>query len=545
MKKRKACILFFLACALSLFMASCALGNGSDTDNRAFTDDISSNDISSHRCSLDIGTPNDPGVNGNYPGVKTWLMPITPNGLRCTHNNYSIGGSPNGDIYASGSDYATNSALYKLDHRTDILWYVGDAKSASERAGNWLPGETVEKFHCRPIYYKGRIYLASADYSPEDAGYLEQRGFHWYAYDIKDNNFIDLSASEPEGISGRVSIMATEIDEDNGILYGIGQPVPYLYAYNIAKKVTTNLGVPPFAPEGYYTCSRYLWLDKYQAVYFTIKPFNYICSYTPGRGFDQIPEWPTLNQFSTNIRNGVWSIDKKYHFLADYEGHVYKFSVDDITWDYIGQASTTESDHYKHFPLGDAFRIRSMSLSADGRKIYFLNDEAARYSLFEFDVETQATIRLCYREELDGIYQNTNYNDHAGHNAWDLDGNFYFSSFGYNMPEKVTVTLTRVNPVKLKVALGLLPELVKVNIGALGNKVVISRTGSTSQAQEVILSIESKYNNKIVYKKVIIPAGSSSVKISIKELSINKKDKVKVVPNGNNYIAGEHDELNF
>jgi hypothetical protein len=75
-------------------------------------------------------------------------------------------------------DHVSNSALYRLRAGNQAFTYVGDARSASEAAGNWRAGETAEKFHTRPTWHLGKVYIATMDYSRLDGGYLERRGFH-------------------------------------------------------------------------------------------------------------------------------------------------------------------------------------------------------------------------------------------------------------------------------------------------------------------------------------------------------------------------------
>jgi hypothetical protein len=54
-------------------------------------------------------------------------------------------------------DHVTNAALFRLAAGTDRFVYVGDARSASEAAANWKPGETAEKFHTRPTWHDGKV----------------------------------------------------------------------------------------------------------------------------------------------------------------------------------------------------------------------------------------------------------------------------------------------------------------------------------------------------------------------------------------------------
>ena len=58
-------------------------------------------------------------------------------------------GPPNqrGPVPAAGGSRSANGP-------GRVLAYVGDARSASEAAGNWQPGETVEKFHTRPTWHR-------------------------------------------------------------------------------------------------------------------------------------------------------------------------------------------------------------------------------------------------------------------------------------------------------------------------------------------------------------------------------------------------------
>jgi hypothetical protein len=137
------------------------------------------------------------GIPGAFDAVRLWTLPDTPNGLRPSQSWHATASSPDGDIYVAGMDHRTNAALYRLDWRKGELRLVGDARSASEAVGNWKPGETAQKFHTRPLWHRGKIYVATMNRSTLDDGYLSERGFHWYAYDPVEDKFSDLSVSEP------------------------------------------------------------------------------------------------------------------------------------------------------------------------------------------------------------------------------------------------------------------------------------------------------------------------------------------------------------
>src|SRR5262249_26334803 len=128
-----------------------------------------------------------------------YFLPNTGDGLIPTQSWDAVGSSPSGAIYASGMDHVSNAALYPFRPSSGTLACVGDARSASEAANNWLPGEAVQKFHTRPLWYKGKVYVATLNYSNLDPNYLQARGAKWYVYDEAVGLFTDLSAAEPGG----------------------------------------------------------------------------------------------------------------------------------------------------------------------------------------------------------------------------------------------------------------------------------------------------------------------------------------------------------
>src|ERR1043165_8587526 len=98
-------------------------------------------------------------TGGLLPGTTTWVVPGTPNGLVVNQSWFSVAGLPDGNVYMGACDHTTNSALYRLNPNHDMVRYLGAARSASEAVNNWLPGETAEKFHVRPLWYRGRVML--------------------------------------------------------------------------------------------------------------------------------------------------------------------------------------------------------------------------------------------------------------------------------------------------------------------------------------------------------------------------------------------------
>ena len=136
-----------------------------------------------------------PGIlprSGDVAGVRVWQLPDSPEGDRPDQSWLAVGSDPSGNIFISGHDHVENSMLYRLDEMTGMLSWVGDARTASEQVDNWRATETAEKFHTRPTYHNGRIYVATLDRSSIDGAFYETRGFHWYATSgetVKEDQF--------------------------------------------------------------------------------------------------------------------------------------------------------------------------------------------------------------------------------------------------------------------------------------------------------------------------------------------------------------------
>ncbi|MBN2545819.1 MAG: hypothetical protein JXB50_08485 [Spirochaetes bacterium] len=473
-------------------------------------------------------------------GTVSWIIPDTPNGLKPSQCWFSIGSSPDGDIYIGACDHETNSALYRINTKDDILYYIGDARSASEKVNNWLEDETAEKFHVRPLYHKGKIYLATADFSYLTDAYLYKRGFHWYSYDISGNVFSDLSINDPGGISGEhASIMAIAIDQKREYIYGLDSPKALLFRYDINKGTTENLGRANFLTENYYTPGRYIWVDSDGKVYFTLSGFDNVLYYDPDKKiFAGHADWKLRNIYYSdkNLRAGQWSFDGKRCYLTDYEANFYLFNDIDKSFSFLGKAIGT-ADHYKNQMV---FRVRVFNVSADEKKIYFANDDADKFSLIEFDIEKKQTKRLCYMSDIDDKFKGTKYFNKAGNDSWDNLGRFYIASFGNELVNTTNVIVTRIDPVLLKVKLGL-NELIEVGMSEKNDKIIITRNGGLNKDIDVILGLkelDSSLINKTIKVKIPSQIGSIElIKSKIPEIkNINSNNyKIILIPDGNNY----------
>ena len=411
------------------------------------------------------------GWPGKVAGVASWIVPSTPNGLVPDQSWLSIGSSPDGEMFITGSDHKTNAALYRLQRSDDRLVYVGDARAASEAAKNWLPGETAEKFHVRPLYFRGRLYLATADFTDANDGYLKRRGFHWYGYDPTLNRLSDLSATEPRGIAGEhASIVATAIAESRGIIYAQSTPTGDLYCYDIAAGRTTKLGRPPWIPDGYHMPGRYLWIGRGGRAYFTISACSHVLYYDPKTGFGEREDWPIAagKHGSMVFRTGTLSMDHERVYVADAGGRIYRYDRHDDRFELLGRAASDGAQ----YNCEGSLKMRAFNVTADERKIYFINDDAKVSALWEWEIGSRVTRRLCDLSVLDDRIGPSGFDGHGGNDSWDDDGRLYFCSFGRDLANPTELVLTRLDPVLLKVKLGLLPELVEVCVALLNPSTV-------------------------------------------------------------------------
>lgn len=473
-----------------------------------------------------------PGWTGG-PGAAAWhwRLPDAPGGLKPTQSWHATGSAPDGDIYVAGMDHVTDTALYRLHAGT--LRYVGDARSASQAAHNWLPGETAQKFHTRPLWYRGKVYVATLDRSSLDDAYLLRRGFHWYAYDPARDRFADLSASEPGGsATAHGGVITLAADPARDVIYGMGAPTGEIFRYDVASGRTENLGRPPGYDRPYLYVGRVMWVDSRGRLYFSAgNPgwgaydpaiYAHIRYFDPVSGFGERRDWTLREPRALEMRQCLPG--GKRCFFADDRGHVYRFDDDGPRWSYIGQVAVSAAE----------LHCWVFAVSADGRKAYLVGstrlEDADPISLYEFDLATGATRRLCALADIDAAIGA--FRQHTGYDAWDADGRFYFASFTPKSSENVV--LTGIDPVRLKAALGLLPAVPEVSVARAAEgdgapRFVFTRTGPVAAPLDILYKLADAEGER--YDTIVIPAGAKSASLPL-------DGAVSVVPNGNDYVAG-------
>lgn len=378
-----------------------------------------------------------------------WIVPETPNGLKPNQSWHATASAPDGYTYVAGMDHTTNAALYRIEQSSGRLEFVGDARSASEAANNWAPGETVEKFHTRPLWHKGQIYVASMKSSTLDNTYLGQRGFHWYAFNPGQKSFVDLSAKEPGGVGAEHgSVVAIASDPAHNLIYGAGLPTAEIFRYDVAAGRTENLGRPRAFDRPFTYTGRVIWVDSRGRLYFTagnprLGPqdesiYGHVHFYDPKTGFGERRDW-RLHQPRALEAGQCFDGGKRCYFTDDI-GNLYRFDDAGPHWREIGQIA-----HRDPWAFVWMFQV-----SPDERTIYAATSLGKNKSgLFAFDIGSGETQRLGDVADLDPAL--SDYQVHTGSGAFDAQGRFYFTSF---VSGDGKLIINRVDPAALKNGLG-------------------------------------------------------------------------------------------
>jgi hypothetical protein len=492
-----------------------------------------------------ITVPYDTPKQGLIDGASIWQLPNSPDGDRPDQCWLAVGSDAEGEIYISGHDHSQNSMMYRLFQEDQTLRYIGDARTASQAVNNWENGETAEKFHTRPIYHNGQVYVATLDSSSMNNSYLYTRGFHWYGYDIESEVFSDLSASEPNGVGGdHLQIVTIQKDPVNNLLYGMTIPENKLVQYDIETGQTTVLGKPP-AWQGYFYSNRYMWVDSRGRVYISggssrnqwnqgesANVFDHIWFYDPDTGFGELQNFALQGPNAMEV--GQWERTNERLYVSDDQGHIYRFTDTNSSWEFLGRPGFSSS-----------LKTWIFQLSADEEKIYIgLSDGNQPNAIYEYDIATGTSFELLKISDLDNQAAVEDFI--TGYDSWDSQGSFYISNF--SMYDGDNTYMLGINPVRIKVAKGILPELVQVTAQASNNGITVNRSGQTGTSLEVLFAIKGYDNDNNFVAETLgtvnISVGQTSVAINPESLIqpesnlIIKRDFI-IIPDGNDYVTGE------
>jgi len=346
--------------------------------------------------------------------------------------------------------------LYRLDQSTDVLSWVGDARTASEQVDNWRATETAEKFHTRPTHHNGHIYVATLDRSTIDGSFYETRGFHWYAFNPADNSFVDLSAAEPDGVGAKhLQVVSIAPDAVNNRIYGITIPENKVLYLDLEEQKTTVVGKPE-EWDGYFYSNRFMWTDSNGHLYFTGGTersqwnrgedplvLDTVWKYDPQNGFEKTDFG--LEALSA-IEVGQWDSERQNLYVSDDMGHIYRFADTDKSWEYLGRPD---------FPAGETpsgnNKVWVFQLDPNGETIYLGRSDnlGAPNEIWQFHIASAQSSMLAELPGLDALAGSEAFI--TGYDSWDLNGNFYISAF--SMYDNENAYLVGINPSELRAAL--------------------------------------------------------------------------------------------
>ena len=492
-----------------------------------------------------ITVPYDTPSQGLLDGTSIWQLPNSPDGDRPDQCWLAVGSDADGEIYISGHDHSQNSMMYRLFQEDQTLRYIGDARTASQAVNNWQNGETAEKFHTRPIHHNGQVYVATLDSSSMNNSYLNTRGFHWYGYDIESEAFSDLSANEPNGVGGdHLQIVTIQKDPVNNLLYGMTIPENKLVQYDIETGQTTVLGKPS-AWQGYFYSNRYMWVDSRGRVYISggssrnqwnqgesANVFDHIWFYDPDTGFGELQNFALQGPNAMEV--GQWERSNERLYVSDDQGHIYRFTDANSSWEFLGRPGFSSS-----------LKTWIFQLSADEEKIYIgLSDGNQPNAIYEYDIATGTSFELLKISDLDNQAAVEDFI--TGYDSWDSQGSFYISNF--SMYDGDNTFMLGINPVRIKVAKGILPELVQVTAQVSDNGITVNRSGQTTASLEVLYGIKGyDSNNNVVGETlgtITLSAGQANIVINPESLTQPQDDLIikrdfTIIPDGNDYVTGE------
>lgn len=454
----------------------------------------------------------------------------------------AVGSDPNGQIYASGHDHVSNSLLYRV-FPDETLRYIGDAKSA---AIEWNPGETAEKFHTRPTFFDGVVYVATMDKS--NIGATGEHPFRWYGYNVGSGVFYDLG---PTG--SYESVVTLQIDQTNRTLYGM-TVTNKLMRHELGSELTTNVGRPLEWTSTAYAC-RFMWIDRKGRVYVTAgskrnqwkagtqESMSTVYRYLPETNeFESVDGW---NLVGNAIEVGQWERTRTRCYVSDDIGNIYVFTDSETapTWKYLGSASS-------HIVHGAEYKTWVFQVTADEKKIYVgLSDSVGDYNnhIVRLSVSHDAdSCGMCASSsitedettrsswDLYGI-SDEQFRFITGYDSWDDQGRFYVSSF--KMYDGEAVKLVAINP-----ATAWNPEPPPtVNVSVVNDEIVIARSGPVDSTLTVLYEwIQSSDWRSIrtsPFESVVFGVDQATHSVSPPSSTSTHFYEMRVIPDGHSYVV--------
>ena len=202
-----------------------------------------------------------------------WVLgpPDTPGGTRPFQTWSGAGAGPGGEIYVAGI-MTRQPALYRLrpgdaNAPGSTPHYLGNARSASQTARNWLPAEVAGELpHAADL-----VWLADLRREPSHSTSTTATSggelFHGYTYDTYAGSLSDRSASEPGGSPGSRSVRQHR-HRQSGTWSTAPASRPVSFTSTTSRPVHDGAWAARL-PRPYVYVGRAMWLDRNGRLYFT------------------------------------------------------------------------------------------------------------------------------------------------------------------------------------------------------------------------------------------------------------------------------------
>lgn len=166
-----------------------------------------------------------------------------------------MGMDDQGRIYIGFTSFRDNRkredfVVFRYDPATDKREFLGAFMDIAAANNNLAEGESIPKGHTRMIFADGVMYMASQSFHDFKQAIDElpnYRGSHIFAYDTRNETWLDLSASLPGGVvTEHQGIVGLNIIRNENLLVGLIHPHSdlALYDYKNNKLVKVVNGIP-------------------------------------------------------------------------------------------------------------------------------------------------------------------------------------------------------------------------------------------------------------------------------------------------------------
>ncbi len=378
-----------------------------------------------HGLAVPVATPSAELIHFTVDG-SAGAAPLLPD--FADHSVWSaLGRASNGRIYAAVSNHQQpggNVAIYRYDPANGQLATLGDIRSISTAAGNWMTEESQYKAHTFILEHAdGKLYFASDDHDPTP--FL--RGAHLYRIDPTTEAVEDYSRTIPYLLDENLQLQINTAQNAEGS--GV-----FIETFGIK-----GIGLHPDAPDLLYAMTypeghliRYRFSDGHMKVVGQSLRVSY-AFYVSGSGDVYFTDTGATEQtlFKYDVTSDSTSvIASGLPGAPDGEvGAIAPDAAGRFVYFLLARAKEvwrldTQSDQFTHFADicgSNWWRLYNLHLSPDEKSLYYVSNNNSRSTLRRIDVASGQCSEVLDIDTLVGIRDLC----FGGVGVWDDEGHFY------------------------------------------------------------------------------------------------------------------------